>query len=265
MKGEWLLFITWQWKKITATGWESFAAGAITPAALLAIEMMLAWIVANRHLFVGENTTTNQIGVKPTDTTDTNTFEMEGNTTDSTTNTTKMDSVERRGGNGGGHTTKQANTATTTDNTKLMVETPQQAVTVDTLTTAEHTTTNNNGTTTAEDTAKQNDTTTNATDTERTDDTTTTDKERTTTKNDTTTTVKQTTKVVDMMERRKNKKELDEATVIEIFLAKGSNAEIAKRYGVSAETVRRIKVGQRHADITAPYRNHRKENTKNHS
>jgi hypothetical protein len=41
---------------------------------------------------------------------------------------------------------------------------------------------------------------------------------------------------------------------IAIFRAKGSNAHIGKQFGVSAETVRKIKNGERHANVTAPYR-----------
>jgi hypothetical protein len=65
-----------------------------------------------------------------------------------------------------------------------------------------------------------------------------------------------TTRVVDMMERKnKRKKELDHETIKEIYLAEGSNAAIGRKYGVNAETVRRIKLGLRHAEITAPLRN----------
>jgi hypothetical protein len=61
------------------------------------------------------------------------------------------------------------------------------------------------------------------------------------------------TKVVNMSERKK-RKGLDPETVVAIFLAKGSNAHIGRKFGVSPETVRKIKLGERHADITAPYR-----------
>lgn len=65
-----------------------------------------------------------------------------------------------------------------------------------------------------------------------------------------------TARVVDMMERKnKRKKELDHETIKEIYLAEGSNAAIGRKYGVNAETVRRIKLGLRHAEITAPLRN----------
>lgn len=65
-----------------------------------------------------------------------------------------------------------------------------------------------------------------------------------------------TARVVDMMERKnKRKKELDHETIKGIYLAEGSNAAIGRKYGVNAETVRRIKLGLRHAEITAPLRN----------
>jgi hypothetical protein len=65
-----------------------------------------------------------------------------------------------------------------------------------------------------------------------------------------------TARVVDMMERKnKRKKELDHETIKKIYLAEGSNAAIGRKYGVNAETVRRIKLGLRHAEITAPLRN----------
>jgi hypothetical protein len=65
-----------------------------------------------------------------------------------------------------------------------------------------------------------------------------------------------TARVVNMMERKnKRKKELDHETIKEIYLAEGSNAAIGRKYGVNAETVRRIKLGLRHAEITAPLRN----------
>jgi uncharacterized membrane protein YhaH (DUF805 family) len=65
-----------------------------------------------------------------------------------------------------------------------------------------------------------------------------------------------TDRVVDMMERKnKRKKELDHETIKGIYLAEGSNAAIGRKYGVNAETVRRIKLGLRHAEITAPLRN----------
>lgn len=63
-----------------------------------------------------------------------------------------------------------------------------------------------------------------------------------------------TNKVVNMDEKRKKRKELDPDTVIKIFLSEGSNAHIGRKFGVSAETVRKIKLGERHADVTAPYR-----------
>lgn len=63
-----------------------------------------------------------------------------------------------------------------------------------------------------------------------------------------------TKKVVNMNERRKKRRELDPDTVLAIFRAKGSNAHIGKQFGVSAETVRKIKNGERHANVTAPYR-----------
>ena len=64
-----------------------------------------------------------------------------------------------------------------------------------------------------------------------------------------------TNKVVNMSERkRKKRRELDPDTVLAIFQAKGSNAHIGRKFGVSAETVRKIKLGERHADVTAPYR-----------
>ena len=63
-----------------------------------------------------------------------------------------------------------------------------------------------------------------------------------------------TKKVVNMNERRKKRRELDPDTVIAIFQAEGSNAHIGRKFGVSAETVRKIKLGERHADLTAPYR-----------
>lgn len=52
MGGEWIFFITLQWQKISPTGWESLAAGLSTPAALVAIELLLSWMVANREKFV---------------------------------------------------------------------------------------------------------------------------------------------------------------------------------------------------------------------
>jgi group I intron endonuclease len=60
----------------------------------------------------------------------------------------------------------------------------------------------------------------------------------------------------EIVERRSGtkRKDLSEKEVKEIFFAKGSNVEVGKRFGVSAETVRRIKLGLRHAEITAPYR-----------
>lgn len=62
------------------------------------------------------------------------------------------------------------------------------------------------------------------------------------------------TKVVNIERKRRKRRELDPETVLAIFQAKGSNAHIGKQFGVSAETVRKIKIGERHADVTAPYR-----------
>lgn len=54
MGPEWIFLVTGQWGKISSVGWESFIAGASTPTALVAIELLLAWMVANRFVFENE-------------------------------------------------------------------------------------------------------------------------------------------------------------------------------------------------------------------
>lgn len=56
MKEEWIYLVTGQFNKISAIGWESFVAGLSTPTALVAIELLLAWMVANRALFESKST-----------------------------------------------------------------------------------------------------------------------------------------------------------------------------------------------------------------
>lgn len=162
--------------------------------------------------------------------------------------------------------TDNSNTATTTENAKPTDN--------DTVKDSADDATNNTTTTDSSNTAAEHKRTTdatatgyaatktaeeaNTTNTSTDDSTSNTDdaKQSATTANTKPAESAKTARVVDMMERKnKRKKELDHETIKEIYLAEGSNAAIGRKYGVNAETVRRIKLGLRHAEITAPLRN----------
>lgn len=162
--------------------------------------------------------------------------------------------------------TDNSNTATTTENAKPTDN--------DTVKDSADDATNNTATTDSSNTAAEHKRTTdatatgyaatktaeeaNTTNTSTDDSTSNTDdaKQSATTANTKPAESAKTARVVDMMERKnKRKKELDHETIKEIYLAEGSNAAIGRKYGVNAETVRRIKLGLRHAEITAPLRN----------
>lgn len=54
MGDQWILLVTGQFDQITSTGWESLVSGASTPTSLVAIEFLLAWMVANKDAFIAK-------------------------------------------------------------------------------------------------------------------------------------------------------------------------------------------------------------------
>jgi hypothetical protein len=65
MGEEWILLVSGQWRQISATGWESCIAGMSTPTSLVAIEFLLAWMVANRSLFENAVNQMKQVATQP--------------------------------------------------------------------------------------------------------------------------------------------------------------------------------------------------------
>lgn len=266
------------WANIYA-GWgiwkaDGNATGIILGVAIMSYLWVADWIIVETltQFFKKSNTTTINterietppVTIAPPTTTDINTTTIEAVENDTTTKVEVEEAVERYGEAGGGTTNTDNATDYIQRKTKTLVNINMESAVEDT-TNNEHAEANIAEETTGgavdrtdtnpETTNATANTTTNASDSVETS-TSETDCTDKTTENNTTKSVeftKQSTKVVDMAERRK--KDLDDDTIIAIFLAEGSNAEIGRQYGVSAETVRRIKLGKRHAHITAPYRN----------